>query len=243
MHQYFPTGEAGMWMGALGKAVPGYYQPVKVILPSTGDVTIFSGRMIEPVSISAPAQFGVSVGYAYRIQIRNLPEFPGVELYPTIELLDRLHPPAGEENNFPIPIHLTESDLEQVLSGRMVTKVVYLEQPQMAVPQQTEGESLHFDLPPRNNLLAEADLMGRPLAIVRIGGRIPDRTQDLRSYLWSPAPLTWETEAVGAASLSSIRRIPAQAARRNTKAATSRKPDTTLPAGPRVFVSSSFPVP
>ncbi|MEX0728020.1 MAG: hypothetical protein WEB58_03735 [Planctomycetaceae bacterium] len=241
MHQYMPTGEAGAWMSRLGKTVPGYYQPIKLLLPTGGDVTFCSGQMTEPVSTASPAQIGLALGYPYRLQIRNLPEFPGVELYPTVELLDRLHPPPGHEHEFPIPIQLTSSDLEQVLAGRLVTKVIYLEHPQAALPVESEGESLLFDVPPQVNMLAEADRLGRPLAIVRLGGRLPDPTQDIASYLWSPAPIAWEpadgVQEVRRANDSSTSRRTSQ-----TPLPSARPSRSLLPAGSRVYMSYTQPL-
>ncbi|MDA0834645.1 MAG: hypothetical protein O2955_05250 [Planctomycetota bacterium] len=239
MHQYMPTGEAGQWMSRLGKAVPGYYQPIKVILPTEGDVTFCSGPVTEPVTTASPSQIGLAIGFTYRLQIRNLPEFPGVELYPTVELLDRLHPPAGHEHEFPIPIQLTASDLEHVLSGRLVTKVVYLEQPQVAVPTEVEGASLQFDLPPQTNLLAESDRLGRPLAIVRIGGRLPGPSQDLASYLWTPAPLAWEPTV----DVQEVRHTDRSSLSRETsESSSSGSPRRLLPAGSRLYFTATQPL-
>src|SRR5690606_21111889 len=103
-----------------------------------------------------------------------MPEFPGVELYPTVEILDRLHPPVDLANEFPIPVELTLTEIETVLRDQMVTKVIYLEQPDLAIPVE-QANGIHTeDLPATVNLLKAADLRGRPMAILRIGGRIPD---------------------------------------------------------------------
>ena len=71
----------------------------------------------------------------YRFRISDLPELPGAELYPTIELIDRLHPPCGRELEFPVPVAFTQEELQAALAGRLVTKVVYIERPQQATPE------------------------------------------------------------------------------------------------------------
>ena len=58
-------------------------------------------------------------------------------MYPTIEVINRLYPPQGLENHFPVPVHFTLEELEMALSGRMVTRVIYLEDPQSACPSAT----------------------------------------------------------------------------------------------------------
>jgi hypothetical protein len=91
-----------------------------------------------------------------------------------VEILDRLHPPPGLALEFPVLIEITTDDIETVLQDRMVTKVIYLEQPDLAAPGNHEGKVRVENLPPSTNLLQAADLRGRPMAIVRMGGRVPD---------------------------------------------------------------------
>ena len=115
----------------------------------------------------------MGVGFTYRLKLSGMPDFPGRTLYPTIELIDKLHPPAGLENDFPIPVSFAQDEIEEALAGRLVTKVVYLEQPQLAPPSEMRTESNTYSLPDKINLIAEADRRGRPMAIIRIGSRTP----------------------------------------------------------------------
>jgi hypothetical protein len=188
LNQRTPPGVAGHWSGFLGKAVPGYFQPVRIQLPSAGRVTLF-GAGPQPLTLPAPAQAGFAVGPVYRLKVSHLPEFPGVELYPSIELLDRLHPPPGREQEFPIPIELTIEEIEEALEGRLVTKVVYLEQPQLADPRPVESPMRVGTVPPHENLLAVADALGRPMVIVRLGGRIPDLRRPDPTFFGTGAPI------------------------------------------------------
>ncbi len=175
LSQRTPPGISGYWAGATGRADSPRPQPIRVVLPSKGTVTIYGNPTVRPLSQSAPAGFAVGVGYTYRLQISGMPEFPRARLFPSIEIIDRLHPPKGLANQFPIPIEFSREDIELALEGRFVTKVVYLEQPQLAspltspIPVQTVS--------PDRNAVAEADRRGRPVAIVRLGGRRlhPDR--------------------------------------------------------------------
>ena len=186
--QTMPTGEAARWSLMTNPQKYGYFQPVEISLPSAGHVSFYQGSPQSPVLTQAPSQAGMMVGHTYRVRISGMPEYPGVELYPTIELLDRLHPPEGEAENFPIPIELTREEIHIALQERMITKVVYLEQPEFAVPFE-QGAQIHVeDLPVKTNLLQAADERGRPMAIVRIGGRIPDPMSQIDEF-YSRSPI------------------------------------------------------
>ena len=189
MHQNMPPGMAGYWAGALGKATPNYFQPIRVELPSNGSVTVYRGPGREPQPLSAPALIGVGVGYIYRLRIANMPEFPGVELFPSVEILDQLHPPAGKAADFPVPVQILQDEIESVLSGRMVTKVIYLEQPNLAQLREQSNTIPVLTLSANRNLIAEADRIGRPMLILRIGGRLPDARQPDPAFFGLGAPI------------------------------------------------------
>lgn len=188
LNHRLPTGTAGRWAVATQPQRFGHYQPVKIQLPSAGHVTFFQGNSQNAVLTQSPAQAGMVVGHTYRVRVSGMPEYPGVELFPTIEILDRLHPPEGHANEFPIPIEITAEEIEVVRQDRMVTKVVYLEQPDLAAPVE-QGERIRIeDLAASRNLLKAADQRGRPMAIIRIGGRLPDPNSELDVF-YSQSPI------------------------------------------------------
>ena len=152
---------------------PAWLQPVSVELPTAGTVSVFSGASTPNAVLASPAQFSVNAGHIYRLRIADMPEFPGVEVYPSIEILDRLHPPQGRESDYPIPVVLTEADIREAIDGHMVTRVVYLEQPQLAASFDPLRREIPESINPADNALQEADKLGRPMIIVRIGGRTP----------------------------------------------------------------------
>lgn len=188
LHHRQPTGMAGEWSLIAQPQGYWYAQPVDVVLPSSGNVTFFQGSPGRQVAKASPATVGMMVGRVYRVKISNLPEFPGAELYPTIELLDRLHPPGEQVDAYSIPIEITAEEIEIVLQDRMVTKVIYLEQPDLAAPFVQEDQIRIEDLPVSENLLKAADERGRPMAILRIGGRIPDPRSQVDEF-YSSSPL------------------------------------------------------
>jgi|SRR5579863_3543940 len=183
--RYFPLnhgaapGVAGKWSGAQRGFIP-VMQFVKIELPDStgqgegGHVSFYTNQQGESTAAAAPAIAALRVGSVYRLKISDMPDFPGAELYPTIELIDRLHPPRGREVEFAIPVVLTAEEIEMALAGRLVTKVVYLEQPDRAAPVRNTNAARNRLADPRENLLAVADEAGRPMVIVRVGGRLPD---------------------------------------------------------------------
>ena len=59
-------------------------------------MTFYEGAPDRSYELAAPAQAGLLVGRVYRLKISNMPDFPGVEFFPSIELIDRLHLKPGE---------------------------------------------------------------------------------------------------------------------------------------------------
>lgn len=190
--QNAPVGRVGRWSGIIGKGLAGTFQSVQVTLPSSGKVTVYNGGPATGMMLAAPAQFSIGVGCVYRLKISEMPEYPGVELYPSIEIFDRLHPPPGREYQFPVPIDITPDEVQQAIDGRMLTKVVYLEQPQFAVTGDLAPALLNRVMPPDRNLLIEADRLGRPMILVRLGGRTPDESRPEDGFFMPPAPLQFE---------------------------------------------------
>ena len=173
-----PTGYVGQ--GALLQPLPmqGYYQPVKVILPE-GTAVAFAVNDSFFVPQEAPVQVGLLVGHVYRFQITQIPYYSGAELYPTLEMINRLYPPPGKENEFPVEIEITQEDLEFALSGRLVTRVIYLEDPLNALATRGEEKAtLSLTVEPSDHPLMEAQRKGRPMAILRMGNRqlVPGET-------------------------------------------------------------------
>jgi hypothetical protein len=170
--------------GVLGKAQllrggprAGYFQPVEISAPAgAGIALVEDGAFGE--AFDTKALVGLQIGYIYRLQITNIPERAGLELFPTIELLDRLYPPRGEELRFPIPIELTEEELNIAARGGYVTRVIYLENPQQAVPtREGPGEQRYYEIPSSEDPLKHADELGRPMAILRMGSRVPSEEE------------------------------------------------------------------
>lgn len=173
LNQMSPPGMSAQWATNIGRAKPSHFQPVRVILPTEGTVTFYESAD-RPIELAGPAQAGLLVGNVYRLKVSGLEDFPGVDFYPSIELIDRLHPPTGREDDFPIDFEFTPEEFEWAANGRLVTKVIYLEQPERVPTVLLDSLQRIQTIEPSRNALAEADSLGRPMAIVRLGGRTPD---------------------------------------------------------------------
>ncbi|HTN75199.1 MAG TPA: hypothetical protein VL096_08130 [Pirellulaceae bacterium] len=177
-HQYHlgansPPGFIGQQQLQQGGPRAGYFQPVEIKAPDGAGISLVEeGRFGE--SQETRALVGLQIGYVYQLKITNIPLNDGVEIYPTIELFDRLYPPQGQETRFPIPIELTNEELDHAANGRYVTRVIYLEDPRLALGVRSEEDrQRYYEVDNTIDPLEVADRAGRPMAILRMGSRVP----------------------------------------------------------------------
>jgi hypothetical protein len=184
-----PPGTIGPSQLLRGGPLAGYFQPVEIRGPEGSEVSVaVAGQFDSPQP--APAMFGMLIGPVYRLKITRIPRKEGSEVYPTIEVINRLYPPPGLENHFPIPVHFTLEELELALSGRMVTRVIYLEDPQSALPvRDTPDQQRYYEVRADEDPLKAADRLGRPVAIMRMGSRTPEIDSQTQRFLYACPPL------------------------------------------------------
>jgi len=154
-------------------AVGGHFQGVAFRGPGTTQFSLSIDGVFQPPSKKSLCA-GLLIGSVYRFKITSIPGYEGEELFPTVEIIDRTYPPESLAARFPIPINLEMDDLEDALQGRLVTRVIYLEDPGNAVPlAETSDSSRALDVPGYQDPLAVADELGKPVAIVRLGSLAP----------------------------------------------------------------------
>lgn len=186
-----PPGAVGAAQAFRRPAVQGYFQPVQISGPTGLQVALAQEGRFLPL-LEAPVRAGMMVGCVYRVKVAGIPGFEGDELYPTIEVIDRLYAPPGREHRFPIPVVLEEEDLRAALRGELVTRVIYLEDSEVAEPvSDLPGEQRVTEVGGIDDPLQAADQLGRPVAILRIGSRTPDLNADLTDFLYGCPP--WAT--------------------------------------------------
>jgi hypothetical protein len=175
----------------------GFCQPVAIRAPQGVRIAPAAGSSFlagQPDTLLV----GLAIGPVYRFKVTDLPEHPGLELFPTVELVDRLTPPAGQELRFPVPIELTLDELLLASEGRFITRVIYLEDPLLASPIAREPhEQPWIEAGPGEDPLVMADQQGRPMAILRLGGRVPDQHQPGAAFLYgAPEVVVYQQERV-----------------------------------------------
>ena len=184
-----PPGVVGTAQLLRGGPLPGYFQPVEMSAPEGAAIGLaVDGRFEEPQQ--GPALAAMLIGQVYRLKITRIPRNEGLEVFPTIEVINRLYPPRGLESRYPIPVQFTLQELEMALDGRFVTRVIYLEDPDTALPVRDEpGQQRYFEVRSDDNALKVADRLGRPVAIMRMGSRTPDYDYVSQRFMFSCPPL------------------------------------------------------
>jgi len=183
-----PPGAIGNWQLKRGGPLPGYFQPVEIKAPSGAKISMASAGGFVPAE-KAPLTVGLLIGGVYRLKVTHIPLAAGRELFPTIEVIDRLYPPPGLAQKFPIPVELTADELRLAAEGHFVTRVVYVEDPHDALPAAEDPDHQHWiDAGEGVDPLQMADLLGRPVAILRIGGRLPLEGQEGEREFLGRAP-------------------------------------------------------
>jgi len=184
-----PPGVIGLRQLQRGGPLPGYFQPVEVTAPAGSLVSIVGdGDFSEPKPVKLMA--GMLIGHVYRLKVSNLPGREGQEIFPTIEVIDRLYPPPGQAARFPIPIVLTDEEMNYALDGRYVLRVIYIEEPRTALPVAEVPEQQRFtEIAPGQDAMEAADRLGRPVAILRVGSRVPMPDEDQSRFLYQHPPV------------------------------------------------------
>jgi len=206
-----PPGAIGQWQLQRGGPLPGYFQPTEVIVPKGCMVSLAVGGQFDK-SAQNRRRAGLLIGQVYRLKVTHIPLYEGQEVFPTIELIDRIYPPVGRSGEFPIPIQITRDDLREAIQGRMVTRVIYVEDPAHALPAvQQPNQPLGFDVQRGDDPLKVADSLGRPVAILRLGARVPESQGPTPRFLygspiWKPLQPIKHHEAAlaGDASLHAL---------------------------------------
>lgn len=184
-----PPGAIGSLRLERGGPLSGYFQPVRIRAPQGARIALASEGGFATTQ-SNDALVGLQIGPVYRLQVTNVPNNEGVEIFPTVEIIDRLYPPPGLALRFPIPLELTQDELELAARGAFVTRVVYVEDPQHALPiaRRAGEEQPWIEAPPGEDPLVSADRNGRPVAILRIGSRVPNAANTAAEFGYGVPP-------------------------------------------------------
>jgi hypothetical protein len=170
-----PAGGMGGGMGGMGSRFPMQRTEVRFAgppgmkiawgIPGADGKLGFTGTQLE-----APARYNFVQGALYRLKLSNIPNWPGLELYPTLEVV----PSNAKTDPFlahsAVPIAFTEEDFFQVSNGNFLVKVIYLPDPQFQdLATVGPDEIVSSRLAPGVDPIAEAYRRGNILLVIRLG--------------------------------------------------------------------------
>ncbi|MBL8793043.1 MAG: hypothetical protein JNM56_04000 [Planctomycetia bacterium] len=162
----------GAIVGPGGPRFPTQRSEVKFVGPSGMKVS-WPGPygVVQGNEITAPGRYNFIQGGIYRLKLSDLPGRPGVDLYPTLEVVPANLKTDAYIAHSAIPLYITDEDIEQVLGGNFLVKVIYLPNPQYADVAVTGGpdEIVSTRLEPGLDPIAEACKRGSIMLILRVG--------------------------------------------------------------------------
>lgn len=162
------------WGQAPGPVPPRMPPPLWVRLAGAqGLRAIFHSGGMANHNLDAPATVALRPGYIYRLELIGFPKYPGVSLFPTLEVRGTLLPPPWvDPAKYPVPVALSTEEVDRVMGGAFLTKVYYLEHPDQALPLPSTPEMpVETEIPPSRDPVDEARLRGRPVLVMRVGLR------------------------------------------------------------------------
>ena len=157
--------------GAMGGLYAGGRSSINFVsTPSTSKMRVgFQDASRGFVDVLAvPQHYNFVQGAIYRLRLSNIPNRPEAVLYPTLEVY-----PANKEtvtflSHSTVPVGFTDEDFDQVRTGNMVIKVIYLPSAQFQDIAAAE-EIVSTRLQPGEDPVVEATRRGSVLAVVRMG--------------------------------------------------------------------------
>ena len=121
-------------------------------------------------ALQAPARYNFLQAAIYRLKLSDIPARPGIELYPTLEVVPANAKTATFLAHSSVPLTFTQDDFEQVLAGNYLVKVIYLPYPQFQdLAVAAPGEISSARLEPGADPIKEALQRGSILLVIRMG--------------------------------------------------------------------------
>jgi uncharacterized repeat protein (TIGR01451 family) len=173
-----PAAELLALQPGMGLPIPAPLVAAKFITPKDVRVTAYPGSPLSRI-YDTPAVMGLRPGYVYRFELSNLPYHPGQSLYPEVEVRGTLVPrPGMKYMDYQLPLTFSQEDIEKVLKGVVLTKVIYLEDPEKALPAEVGRDSpVEMGEASEQAAIKAAIANGRLMAIVRVGNLKPTLEQ------------------------------------------------------------------
>jgi hypothetical protein len=123
-----------------------------------------------PTVLEAPGRYNFLQAAIYRLKLSNIEGRPGLELYPTLEVVPCNSKTDAFLSHSAVPIDFTNEDFDQIAAGNYVVKVIYLPDPQYQEVAATGIEEISSTrLEPGADPIVEACRRGSILLVIRMG--------------------------------------------------------------------------
>jgi hypothetical protein len=148
---------------------------VRFVRPSGMKITWFTqGPDGKPnyaaAPIEAPGRYNFLQAAIYRLKLSGIEGRPGLELYPTLEVVPTNPKTEAFLAHNAVPVEFTPDDFEQVAKGNYLVKVIYLPDPAYQEAAATGiGELISTQLEPGADPIKEALRRGSILLVIRMG--------------------------------------------------------------------------
>lgn len=124
----------------------------------------------SPIPIEAPGRYNFLQAAVYRLKLTNIPGNPGLEIYPTLEVVPANTKTEAFLAHSSVPVSFTPEDFKQVVAGNYVIKVIYLPNPlNQDLAFLGPGEIVSTQLAPGEDPIEEARRRGSVLLVIRMG--------------------------------------------------------------------------
>ena len=174
--QMGPPGAVALVPGAMsgpgGVGMAGMFSngrtSVRFAAPAGMKIAFYGQNGFGDGNREAPVRYNFVQGNIYRLRLNGIPNRPGKNYYPTLEVYPANADTITFLSHTAVPVGFTDEDFEQVNAGNMVVKVIYL-------PSATfqdvavADEIVSTKLEPGVNPIDEANRRGTILAVIRLG--------------------------------------------------------------------------
>jgi len=174
-----PPSGAVAAVGALAGGAPPQFPvkrtQVRVVKPSGMKVAWLAsgpdGRpTYSPTVLEAPGRYNFLQAAIYRLKLSNIEGRPGLEVYPTLEVVPANPKTDAFLAHSAVPLEFTNEDFDQIAAGNYVVKVIYLPDPQFQEVAATGIEEISSTrLEPGADPIVEALRRGSILLVIRMG--------------------------------------------------------------------------
>jgi hypothetical protein len=124
----------------------------------------------SPTVVEAPGRYNFAQAAIYRLKLSNIEGRPGLEVYPTLEVVPANHKTEAFLAHSAVPIEFNDADFNQIAAGNYVVKVIYLPDPQFQeLAAAGIGAISSTQLDPGADPIVEALRRGSILLVLRMG--------------------------------------------------------------------------